>query len=101
MKLIQKIILFYKREMKLFYNKITDLLSNILFFFLSIFVFIFAIGPDDQLLKKVGVGIIWALLLLSSTLSLRKFYEDDFKNGTLVLIHMAGFSYELIAFLKF
>ena len=100
MKLIQKIILFYKREMKLFYNKITDLLSNILFFFLSIFVFIFAIGPDDQLLKKVGVGIIWALLLLSSTLSLRKFYEDDFKNGTLVLIHMAGFSYELIAFLK-
>ena len=48
----------------------------------------------------MGVGIIWALLLLSSTLSLRKFYEDDFKNGMLTIIHMGGISYELMAFLK-
>ena len=46
------------------------------------------------------MGIIWSLLLLSSTLSIRKFYEEDFKNGTLVLIHMGGISYELLAFLK-
>ena len=26
----------------------------------------------------MGVGIIWTLLLLSSTLSLRKFYQEDF-----------------------
>jgi ABC-type transport system involved in cytochrome c biogenesis permease component len=45
-----------------------------LFFFLSVFVFIFALGTDEQLLKTVGIGIIWSLLLLSSTLCLRKFY---------------------------
>ena len=100
MKLIQKIFLFFKREAKLFYSNITDIFSNILFFFLSIFVFIFALGTDDQLLKTIGVGIIWSLLLLSSTLSLRKFYEDDFKNGILSIIHMGGMSYELIALLK-
>ena len=50
---------------------------------LSIFVFIFALGTDAQLLKTIGIGIIWSLLLLSSTLSLRKFYEDDFNNGIL------------------
>jgi heme exporter protein CcmB len=97
---INKIFIFFKRESKLFYSNLVDLFSNILFFFLSIFVFVFAIGAEDKLLQTIGVGIIWSLLLLSSTLSIRKFYEEDFKNGTLVVIHMSGISYELLAFLK-
>ena len=95
-----KIFQFLKRESKLFYNNIVDLFSNILFFFLSVFVFIFALGTDEQLLKTIGIGIIWSLLLLSSTLSLRKFYEDDFKNDILSIMHMGGMSYELIVILK-
>ena len=98
--ILKKIFLFLKREFKLFYTNIVDLFSNILFFFLSVFVFIFALGTDEQLLKTIGIGIIWSLLLLSCTLSLRKFYEDDFKNGILTIIHMGGMSYELIVFLK-
>ena len=98
--IIKKIFLFLKRESKLFYSNIVDLFSNILFFFLSIFVFIFALGTDEQLLKTIGVGVIWSLLLLSSTLSLRKFYEEDFKIEILPIIHMGGMSYELIVFLK-
>ena len=100
MSLFKKIFLFIKRESKLFYSNIVDIFSNILYFFLSIFIFIFALGTDEQLLRTIGVGIIWALLLLSSTLSIRKFYEDDFRNGILVIIHMSGISYELLAFLK-
>ena len=100
MDILKKIFQFIKRESKLFYTNIVDLLSNIIFFFLSIFVFIFALGTDGELLKTIGIGIIWSLLLLSSTLSLRKFYEDDFKNGILSIIHMGGMSYELIALLK-
>ena len=98
--IIKKIFLFLRRESKLFYSNIVDLFSNILFFFLSIFVFIFALGTDAQLLKSIGIGIIWSLLLLSSTLSLRKFYEEDFNIEILPIIHMGGMSYELIVFLK-
>ena len=100
MNFIKKIFLFFKRESKLFYMNITDLLSSILFFFLSIFVFIFALGTDEQLLRTIGLGIIWSLLLLSSTLNLRKIYEEDFNTGVLIVIHMSGFSYELIVFFK-
>ena len=100
MTLIKKIFLFFKRESKLFYSNIEDLFSNILFFFLSIFIFVFALGANEQLLRNIGMGIIWSLLLLSSTLSLRKFYEEDFNNGVLKIIHMGGISYELIVFLK-
>jgi heme exporter protein B len=98
--IIKKMYLFLKRESKLFYSNIVDLFSNILFFFLSVFVFIFALGTDEQLLKTIGIGIIWSLLLLSSTLSLRRFYEEDFKIQILPIIHMGGMSYELIVFLK-
>ena len=98
--MLKKVLLFFKRELKNFYSNIVDLFSNILFFFLSVFVFIFALGTDIELLKTIGIGIIWSLLLLSSTLSLRKFYEDDFKNGTLTIIYMGGMSYELIVLLK-
>ena len=100
MNILKKIIVIFKRESKLFYNNIVDILSNILFFVLSVFVFIFALGADEQLLKTIGVGIIWSLLLLSSTLSLRRFYEEDFKNGILTIINMGGISYELLVFLK-
>ncbi len=98
--LTKKIVMFFKRESKLFYSNITDALSNILFFFLMIFVFVFALGTEEELLKTVGLGIIWTLLILSSTLSLRKFYEDDFNKNVLTIIHMGGISYELIVFLK-
>ena len=39
-------------------------------------------------------------MLLSSTLSLRKFYQEDFDNGNLILLHINGFSLEFIAILK-
>ena len=98
--IIKKIFLFFKRESRIFFNSFVDLFSNILFFFLSIFVFVFALGSNEILLKTIGLGIIWSLLLLSSTLSLRKFYEEDFNNGVLIIIHMRGMSYELIVLLK-
>ena len=100
MKFLNKIIFFYYREYKLNLSGIQDILTNIIFFFVSIFIFIFSIGPDSETISLIGVGIIWTLLLLSSTLSLRKFYQEDFENGNLLIMHLNGFSYGLIAILK-
>ena len=100
MKFIKKIINFYFREYKVNLSGIHDILTNITFFFISIFIFIFSIGPEKETLSLLGVGILWTLLLLSSTLSLRKFYQDDFENGSLIVLHLNGFSFELISILK-
>ena len=100
MKFLNKIIFFYYREFKLNMSGVQDILTNIIFFFLSIFIFIFSIGPDKETISIIGVGIVWTLLLLSSTLSLRKFYQDDFENGNLLIIHLNGFSFGFIAILK-
>ena len=95
-----KVLFFYFREYKLNLSGFHDILTNILFFFISIFIFIFSFGPEKETLSILGVGILWTLLLLSSTLSLRKFYQEDFDNGNLILMHLNGFSYELISILK-
>ena len=100
MKFLNKIISFYYREYKLNLSGIQDILTIIIFFFLSIFIFIFSIGPDKETISIIGVGIIWTLLLLSSTLSLKKFYEEDFENGNLLIMHLNGFSFGFIAILK-
>ncbi len=97
---LSKIIFFYYREYKLNLSGVQDILTNIIFFFVSIFIFIFSIGPDEETISLVGVGIIWTLLLLSSTLSLRKFYQEDFENGNLLIMHLNGFSFGFIAILK-
>ncbi len=100
MKFLNKIIYFFYREYKLNLSGIQDILTNIIFFFVSIFIFIFSIGPDKETISLIGVGIVWTLLLLSSTLSLRKFYQEDFENGNLLVMHLNGFSYGFIAILK-
>ena len=100
MKILNKIIFFYYREYKLNMSGVQDILTNIIFFFVSIFIFIFSIGPDKETISLIGVSILWTLLLLSSTLSLRKFYQEDFENGNLLIMHLNGFSLGFIAILK-
>ena len=98
--MLNKIISFYYREYKLNLSGFQDILTNIIFFFVSIFIFIFSIGPDKETISNIGIGIVWTLLLLSSTLSLRKFYQDDFENGNLLIMHLNGLSFGFIAILK-
>ena len=98
--ILNKIISFYYREYKLNLSGFQDILTNIIFFFVSIFIFIFSIGPDKETISIIGIGIVWTLLLLSSTLSLRKFYQDDFENGNLLIMHLNGLSFGFIAILK-
>ena len=96
----KKILSFFYREYKLNLSGFHDILTNIVFFFISIFIFIFSIGPEKETLSLVGIGILWTLLLLSSTLSLRKFYQDDFESGNITIMYLNGLSMELITVLK-
>ena len=100
MKLINKVIGIILRDFYISLVNFNEILTSILFFFLSIFVFIFAIGPNSETLQSTGVGILWSLLLLSSTLSLKRYYHRDFNNGSIIIIHMSGLSYEFISLLK-
>ena len=82
---LKKLINFFFKKYKINLSGFHDILTNISFFFISIFIFIFSIGPEKETLSLLSVGIVWSLILLSLTLSLRKFYQDDFDNGNLLI----------------
>tara|TARA_B100000378_G_scaffold176984_1_gene142852 strand:- start:13 stop:600 length:588 start_codon:yes stop_codon:yes gene_type:complete len=71
-----------------------------MFFLLGILIFVFSIGPKTEIFNEIGIGVIWTLILLSNNLSLRKFYQNDFNDGSIILLHMSGLSYELIVLIK-
>ena len=53
----KKILYFFYREFKVNLSGFHDILTNITFFFISIFIFIFSIGPQDKILSVMGVSI--------------------------------------------
>ncbi len=97
---IKIILSFFYREYKVSMSGFYSILTNIIFFLISIFIFIFSIGPDKTTLSLTSIGILWSLLILSSTLTIRKFYHEDFETGNLVILHLSGLSYEFISILK-
>jgi len=82
------------RELLLTYRNFFDILTILVFFILGILIFIFAIGPDNKIYSQIGIGIIWTLLLLSTNLSMRKMYQEDFQDGSIILFFICGISIE-------
>ena len=90
----------FKREFLITYRNFSDVLSILTFFLLAIIIFVFSIGPNKEIFNEIGIGIIWTLILLSNTLSLKKFFQNDFDNNNIVLFHMSGLSYQMIVIIK-
>ena len=100
MHIFNSIIALIIREFKITYRNFSDILSIFLFFLLGIMIFVFSIGGNTKIFNEIGIGIIWTLLLLSNNLSLRKFYQDDFNDNSIILFHISGLSYEIISLIK-
>ena len=75
---VKLFISIFKREYLLTFRNFYDVLTIIIFFILGILIFIFSIGPEHKIYSQIGIGIIWTLILLSTNLSIKKFYQDDF-----------------------
>ena len=100
MQIIKLILSIFVREYLLTFRNFYDVLTIILFFILGILVFVFSIGPDKAIYSHIGIGIIWTLILLSTNLSIKKLYQDDFNDGSLILFYINGISFELVVIIK-
>ena len=97
---IKSAVSIFKREYLLTFRNFYDVLTIVTFFILGILIFIFAIGPEHKIYSQIGIGIIWTLLLLSTNLSIKKFYQDDYNDGSIILFFISGISFEFIVILK-
>ena len=72
----------------------------IAFFLLVAALVPFAIGPDAQLLARVGPGILWIAALTAALLPIERLIEPDRADGILDQLFLHGVAEESIAFAK-
>ncbi|MEO7563697.1 MAG: heme exporter protein CcmB [Sphingomicrobium sp.] len=72
----------------------------IVFFLLVAILIPFAIGPDAQLLARVGPGVLWVAALTAALLPIERLVEPDRADGVLDQLFLHGVADELTAVAK-
>jgi heme exporter protein B len=63
---------------------------GLIFFLAVVTVFPFGIGPDTDLIARIGPALLWIAALLASLLGLDRLFGADREDGTLDLVIVAG-----------
>src|SRR5947209_11985866 len=70
------------------------------FFVLAVVLFPFGIGPEPELLRRIGAGIIWVAALLATVISLDRLFAADHADGSLDLIDLSPLTLEAAVLAK-
>lgn len=70
------------------------------FFLLVATVVPFAVGPDAQLLRRIGAGALWIAALTAALMPIERLIEPDRADGVLDQLAVRGMSGEEIALAK-
>ena len=58
------------RELRLAVRQSSDSMMVIAFFVIAVVLFPFGVGPEPQMLARIGPGVIWVAALLAAMLSM-------------------------------
>jgi len=83
------------RDMRLAVRVGGGALMGALFFLIVVVMVPFAVGPDLNLLARIGPAILWLGALLASLLALDRLFATDYEDGSLDLLMMAPMPLEL------
>lgn len=78
------------RDVAIALRRRVDSLAALFFFIVTASLFPLAIGPQPELLRAIGPGLIWVCALLASLLSLPRLFTGDFQDGTLEQMLLLG-----------
>ena len=73
---------------------------GVVFFLIMATITPFAVGPDLNLLSRIGPAILWIGALLATLLGLDRLFQADHEDGSLDLLRMADVPLELIVLIK-
>ncbi len=77
------------RDLRLALRRRADPLSVLVFFVLVASLFPLGVGPDPDLLRTMGPGVVFVAALLAAMLSLGRMFADDYQDGTLEQLLLA------------
>lgn len=75
-------------------------LIGVLFFLSVLVVMPFAVGPDLNLLARIGPAILWLGALLATLLGLDRLFQEDRDDGSLDQLRLSGLPLEAMVLAK-
>ncbi|MEC9342880.1 MAG: heme exporter protein CcmB [Pseudomonadota bacterium] len=90
----------FARELKLATRVGAGAMTGVLFFLAVVTVVPFAVGPDLNLLARIGPAVLWIGALLASLLGLDRLFQQDREDGSLAILLMSEHPPALIVFVK-
>ncbi|THF50163.1 heme exporter protein CcmB [Allorhizobium terrae] len=93
-------IALFLRDLKLSMRAGGGALIGVLFFLTVVAVIPFGVGPDMNLLSRIGPAIVWIGALLAALLGLDRLFQADRDDGSLDLLLMQETPLVLVVFIK-
>jgi heme exporter protein B len=90
----------FRRDLALALRQSGDTGLVLGFFILAVVLFPFGVGPEPEILRRIGAGIIWVAALLAALLSLDRLFQTDYQDGELDLTALSGQPLELAVLAK-
>ncbi len=87
----------FLRDLKLALRAGGGALTGVIFFLAVIAVVPFGVGPDLNLLARIGPAIIWIGALLAALLGLDRLFQADREDGSLDVMMLRGDFWALVA----
>ena len=88
------------RDLRLAVRQGLDAFMVLMFFGITVTLFPLGVGPEPNLLARMGPGVIWVAALLSTMLSLDRLFQHDYEDGSLELMLLSPVPLELLVLAK-
>jgi len=90
----------FMRELRLAHRVGGGASVGIVFFLILVTIVPFAIGPDLNLLARIGPAVLWIAALLATLLGLDRLFQSDMEDGSLDVLRTADLPLELVVAIK-
>ena len=93
-------VLVIRRDLHLAFRQGFESLMVVAFFVIAVLLFPLGVGPEPNILARIGPGIIWVAALLASMLSLERLFQTDYEDGSLELLALQPVALEVMVMAK-
>jgi len=90
----------FRRELLLAFRQGGEIGLALGFFVLAIVLFPLGVGPEAEILRRIGAGVIWVAALLAAVLSLDRLFAPDHNDGSLDLLALSAMPLEGVVVAK-
>jgi len=87
-------LVLFRRDLVLAWRQGGELGLALGFFVLAVVLFPLGVGPELEILRRIGAGVIWVAALLAAVLSLDRLFAGDHGDGGLDLLALSAMPLE-------